>query len=247
MKRWMDRITSCLKKIDPEEPEKLETEKWWDAITDVSNFWLGAMKMEDEGSYLEAFHLYLKDASEWLKKGSLVRVALSCSCAASCLSKTGNLVAARQLYLQAAIIYEKNANAIMGQSVREALWSYQEAYEHFHLALESEEAERVFEKYVSLAGKVNPFSGEQGVMNSLRQRKISLQHSKSDVNSTNMQISAQVDSAIESFLSLIKSIHHNHNNKKDAKFGYKTELETTIHTDTTMNGGETFHEKSITD
>jgi tetratricopeptide (TPR) repeat protein len=242
----MDKISSNLEKFDGKEPERSKLDRWIERITSESNLWLNAIKMEDNGNYLEAFHLYLKDASEWLKKESLIRAALSCSCAANCLSKTGNLVATRQLYLQAAVIYEENANIIMSRSVREALWSYQEAYEYFYLALESEEAERIFEKYVSLARKINRFSGEQDAMNSLRQRRISLEHSKIDINSTNMQISAQVESAIESFLSSMKSVTH-YNNKKDTKFGYKRELETALHTTSMVEGKETSHEKITTD
>ena len=57
-----------------------------DRITNESNLWLNAIKMEDEGSYLKAFVFYLKDSSECIKQNSFVRAALSCSCAADCLA-----------------------------------------------------------------------------------------------------------------------------------------------------------------
>ncbi len=158
--------------------------------------------MEDEGNYLEAFLNYLKDSSECIKQNSLVRAALSCSCAANCLAMTGNLPAARQLYMQTATIYENNANLVIGESVREALWSYQEAYECFSLACDNVKAQHIYEKYVSLSKKVNPFVGEKEAMASLRIRKGDLE-SNSNINSTNMQLFADVDNAIKNFLSEI--------------------------------------------
>jgi hypothetical protein len=170
-----------------------------DRITDESNLWLNAIKAEDEGDYLEAFLFYLKDSSECLKQKSTVRAALSCSCAANCLAMTGNLAAARQLYGQTATMYEKNANSVIGNSVREALWSYGEAYEYYHLACENNKAEHIYEKHVSLSRKVNPFVGEKEAMESLRSRK-SVLDINSNINQTNMQVSADVDNAIKSFM-----------------------------------------------
>ena len=60
-------------------------------ITSESNLWLNAIQMEEEGNFSEAFFLYLKDAAESLQRNLLVRAALCCSCAANCLSTTGNL------------------------------------------------------------------------------------------------------------------------------------------------------------
>ena len=157
--------------------------------------------MEDEGNYLEAFLFYLKDSAECIKQNSLVRAALSCSCAADCLSMTGNLATARQLYMQTAIIYENNANLVIGNSVREALWSYQEAYEYFNLACENNKAQHVYERCVSLSRKVNPFFGEKEAMESLRMRK--MDQESSNVHPTNMQVSADVDNAIKTFLNEI--------------------------------------------
>jgi tetratricopeptide (TPR) repeat protein len=175
-----------------------------DRITNESNLWLNALKMEDAGDYLQAFLFYLKDSAECIKQNSFVRAALSCSCAANCLTMTGNLAGARQLYMKAAIIYEDTVREVIGRSVREALWLYQEAYEYYHLACENQKAQFIYEKYLSLSRKVDPFFGEQEAMESLRTRKISLE-SNSDINSTNMQVSADIDNAIKNFLAEIES------------------------------------------
>lgn len=188
--------------LDSDRLKKFET--WMDRITNESNLWLNAIKMEDERNYLEAFLFYLKDTAEFIKQNSLVRAALSCSCAADCLVKEGNLAAAHQLYVQTAIIYENNANLVIGNSVREALWSYQEAYEYYILACENNKAQQIYEKHVSLSRKINPFFGEKEAMESLRMRKIELE-SNSHMHATNMHVSADVDDAIKNFLNDIGS------------------------------------------
>lgn len=156
------------------------------------------MQTEDEGNYLKAFSLYLKDSTECIKQNSLVRAALSCSCAAECLVLVGNLAASRQLYLQTAILYEKNADHVIAYSIREALWSYQEAYEYYNIAGETNKAHNIYEIYVSLSRKVNPFSNEKEAMDLLRQRKLETE-SKSSIHQTNMEVSADIDRAIKNF------------------------------------------------
>jgi tetratricopeptide (TPR) repeat protein len=176
-----------------------------DRITNESNLWLNAIKMEDEGNYLKAFSFYLEDAGECVRQNSLVRAGLSCSCAADCLAMTGNLAAARQLYAQAASIYENNVHLVIGHSVREALWSYKEAYEYFNLACENDKAEHIYEKYLSLSRKINPFFGEKEAVESMRMRKTTLE-SSFNVRPTNMQVSADIDNTIKNFLNKIGSV-----------------------------------------
>jgi len=180
-------------------------------ITNESNLWLNAVKMEEEGNFFEAFFLYLKDAAESLQKNLLVRAALCCSCAANCLSITGNLAASRQLYLQTAMLYEINGDSIIGESVREALWSYKECYEYYHLACDSEKTQVVYDKYVSLARRINPFQGEEEAMKLMSERKKATNATKNDITQTNMQISAQVDNAMENIQKAIESIYTKNN------------------------------------
>lgn len=173
-----------------------------DRITNESNLWLRALKLEDEGNYLEAFEIYLQDSKLSFKKKSFVGAALSCSCAATCLVKTGNIPAARKLYHQAGQIYENNGDHVIGDSVREAMWSYQEACDYFTLACENVHVQNVCEKLIALARKVNPFFGEQEIMESLRLRKLEID--ANNISKTNMKISADVDREINNFLHEIK-------------------------------------------
>lgn len=193
----------------------LKIETWMHRITSETNLWLNAVKMEEEGNFFEAFFLYLKDASESLQKNLLVRAALCCSCAANCLSVTGNLAGSRHLYLQTAMLYEIHGDSIIGESVREALWSYKECYEYYHLACDSEKTQVVYGKYVSLARRINPFLGEEEAMKLMRQRKMATNVAKNDMAQTNMQISAQIDNAMENILKTIQSIYTKNNSKMD--------------------------------
>ena len=190
---------------------RLKIETWMHRITSESNLWLNAVKMEEEGNFFEAFFLYLKDAAESLQKNLLVRAALCCSCAANCLSLSGNLAVSRQLYLQTAMLYETNGESIIGESVREALWSYKECYDYYRLACDSEKTQVVYDKYVSLARRINPFLGEEDAMKLMRQRKMATNVTKKDITQTNMQISTQIDNAMGNILKTIESIYAKNN------------------------------------
>ena len=194
---------------------RLKIETWMHRITSETNLWLNAVKMEEEGNFFEAFFLYLKDAAESLQKNLLIRAALCCSCAANCLSVTGNLAGSRHLYLQTAMLYETHGDNIIGESVREALWSYKECYEYYQLACEGEKTQHVYDKYVSLARRINPFLGEEEAMKLMRQRKMATNVAKNDMSQTNRQISAQIDNAMENILKTIQSIYAKNNSAED--------------------------------
>jgi len=143
------------------------TNIWLDRITSESNPWLNAIKMEDQGNYKEAITFYLKDAAESVKQDFWIRAALSFSCAAHCYKEIKNQKAAQDLYEGVGIIYEQCADSVLGKSIRESLWFLEQSYEYFVLASDKDRANRVYEKYASLARKVNPFLGSEQVMKSL--------------------------------------------------------------------------------
>ena len=126
--------------------------------------------MEDAGKFAEAIELYRNDASLCLKQASPLKAALGYSAAGSCLIKAGDLIPARKLFQEAAMIYEEHADSILGKSIRESLWSLEEAYEHFLLAGNEAKSEQVYHKYVSLTTKVDPFSGEVTAMQKLESK-----------------------------------------------------------------------------
>lgn len=159
--------------------------------------------MEDGQDLHKATIFYIKDATECLKYNLYMRAALSCLCAADCLSKSGYLEDARRLYLEAAIIYEKNADLVIGKSIRESLWSLQEAYENFLLASDYYRAQQVFDKYLSLARKLNPF-GENETMDVLRARKKSIENVKAHINPA-LKNSNEISIAIDHLAHLRRS------------------------------------------
>lgn len=178
----------------------MRIETWLDRITDESNLWLNAIKMDDAGKFFEAFVYYLKDASECLKHKSLIRAALSCSCAANCLTKLGDFIMARKLYQEAALIYDENASVILGTSIRESLWSLEESYECFLLAGDEKRSKEIYRKYISLLTKINPFAGEE-TRNVMESRKM-MSLTKSNINKNNLALSSEVNNILEEFLQL---------------------------------------------
>ncbi len=181
----------------------MKIKNWTDRITDESDLWLNAVKMEDGNDFLEASVFYLNDAVDSLKHNMLVRTALSCLCAAECLIRMGHHSDARKLYLETAIIYEENADRVLGESVREALWSLQAAYENFLLASDHSGAQHIFEKYVFLARKLNPFLGEGETMELLRSKKESIDDIKKNwSNSGDIKNSSKLYDAIENLINL---------------------------------------------
>jgi hypothetical protein len=131
---------------------------WLERLTDDANLWLTAVRMEEQGELAKAALLYLEDATACLQ-GAVARAALGGTCAADCFAKLGLRAKARRLYHVAGMLYWDNADARMGSSVRESLWSLQEAYECFLLAGEEENAKHVHLLFTSLARRANPFIG----------------------------------------------------------------------------------------
>jgi hypothetical protein len=134
---------------------------WLERLTDDANLWLTAVRMEEQGEVAKAALLYLEDAAECLDQSTLVRAALGVTCAADCFARLGFLRRAVRLYHVAGMLYWDNSDARMGSSVREALWSLQEAYECLLLAGEEENAAQVRLVFTSLARRANPFIGER--------------------------------------------------------------------------------------
>lgn len=132
---------------------------WLERLTDDANLWLTAVRMEEQGELARAALLYLGDATKCLSESTLVRAALGGTCAADCFVKLGLRGRARRLYHLAGMLYWDNADARLGASVRESLWSLQEAYECLLLAGEEENAKHVHMLFTSLARRANPFIG----------------------------------------------------------------------------------------
>jgi hypothetical protein len=141
----------------------MEALTWIDRITDESNPWFVANKMEDERDFASAITFYLKDATDCLKRDLKAKAALSSSCAADCLAEMGQIHYAHRLYAESARTYLSNAESKIGTSVREALWSLREAFEHYQLAEDLGAAGQVRQRLIRLARRVDPNAAERGL------------------------------------------------------------------------------------
>lgn len=177
----------------------MQAATWKDKITDPANLWLNATRMEDEGHLPEAAVLYLSEASDALKRGLVARAALSCSCAAGCIERTGRAKAARDLYFEAAILYEEAADAVFGSSIREALWLLQASHDYFILGGDAEKAAKLYQRCASLARKSSPFISADALDGVLRIRRDA--KPKATPHAPEAK-SPEVDLAIEGFLRL---------------------------------------------
>ncbi|HVC27463.1 MAG TPA: hypothetical protein VND40_04825 [Nitrososphaerales archaeon] len=149
----------------------MEATTWKDKVADPSNLWLRATRSEEDGRFEEATVFYLRDAAACLSSGLGVRAALSCSCAANCLEKTGNIHAARNLYFETAKMYEEEAAAAFGTSIREALWLLQEAHDYYIVGGDAQKATQVYDQCASLARKSSPFITGETLNQVLRIRR----------------------------------------------------------------------------
>jgi hypothetical protein len=173
---------------------------WLEKLTDDANLWLRALRMEEHGDLAEAALLYLDDASNCLETSTVVRAALGATCAADCLVKLGLTEKGRRLYHVASMLYWDNADARLGTSVRESLWSLQEAYEGFLLAGEEENAKQVRQLYASLARRANPFIGERDAFTLPTKGDLAGETARSDSAVIQGEESAELAKAFEGFL-----------------------------------------------
>ncbi len=183
----------------------MQVKTWLQRLTDESNLWFNAVKAEDENNLDSAASFYIKDALECIKQHSLVRAALSCSCAANCLARMGALSPARQLYLGAADIYVENSNIAISESIREALWSLQEAFENYVLAGENDSAGMVRDRYVKLAARTNPFSKAEQAAKELESRKAAAESMMGKSAKKEASIADELAKEIENLLQASKS------------------------------------------
>jgi hypothetical protein len=151
---------------------------WINKISDEPTLWLKATALDAEHEFTKALPLYLKDVRYCLDKGLIVRAALSCSCAANCMVNIGHIEEAYNLYAKAASIYVKNAHDVMDNSIREALWSLQQAYENYSVALDQTNAEHVYDNYLSIVSKISPFDNLDEKMEIMNFKKASISNDK---------------------------------------------------------------------
>lgn len=179
------------------EPKKF-FHTWSDRLVSRHNLWLEATKEEDDGNFAQAVVMYLRDATSCWQSSLLSRAALSCSCAASCFSRTNHQELSKILYAEAAVIYEEHSKNVIDLSIRESLWALQRAYENYVLAEEESKAQEAYFKYASLSARISPFFGKDEAMRLLGFREVQKRNLPSHNNA--MQISGELIGYVEDFL-----------------------------------------------
>lgn len=220
VKTWSEKVTDLFGRQRQMEKQSsvqhINVNTWSDRLIDRDNYWLTAVNMEDDGNLFDAVKFYLKDAIECLNNVSLVRTALSCSCAATCLAKTGNSEHANALYRETAALYEENAESVIADSIRESLWSLEEAYEYYFVADDFDKAQIAYDKYMVLAKKINPLFGLEEQKETLEFRKFNAQAIKFNNRSLpKRQLSSEVIRTMEELLQLRKSANQDIRSKYD--------------------------------
>ena len=107
--------------------------------------------------------------------------------------------AARNLYFEAAKIYEEAAELVFGSSIREALWLLQEAHDYYIIGGDAQKAGELYDECASLARKSSPFINGEMLDKVLRIRRDT--KARSITFSVEAQTS-EVNNAIEGFLRL---------------------------------------------
>jgi hypothetical protein len=173
---------------------------WLEKLTDDANLWLTAARMEERGELSKAALLYLGDATTCLDDNTVVRAALGATCAADCLVRLGLLERSRRLYHMGGMLYWDNADARLGTSVRESLWSLQEAHESFLLAGEEENAKHVEQLFTSIARRANPFIGERDVFRLPTKADLSVETADPSVPKDGIEEPPELVKAFEGFM-----------------------------------------------
>ena len=135
----------------------MQATTWVDRITDDKNPWLNAVRAEERRDFAAAFLLYLEDSSARLKQGQLARAALSCTCAAGCVTALGFPEEAKLIYAEAASLYYENARRVTAVSIRELLWSLLRSAQSYAAASQLDNANAVYREYSVVARRVDPF------------------------------------------------------------------------------------------
>ena len=131
-------------------------DSWPERLLDEENYWLKANNMEDDDNLAAAVEFYIIDAIKCTNNKYIIKTALSCSCAAGCLNKLGHKEDARKLYSLSAALYEKNTDFKIKTSIRESLWSLEQAYSNLIMANQIEHAKKIHARYRLMASKISP-------------------------------------------------------------------------------------------
>jgi tetratricopeptide (TPR) repeat protein len=131
-----------------------DKKSWVEKISDEEDLWLRATRLEEEGNYEEASHLYIEEGKCREAEGDLAKAALCYLSAAKCKIQSGEREEALGLYGKAASNYESYAKRILGLSPQSASWGYRVASKCYLSANEYGKAEECLRIANSIMEKV---------------------------------------------------------------------------------------------
>ena len=175
---------------------------WSDKLVDPSNFWLKAVNKEEEHEYEIAADSYLKDAIVSSDRGSFNRAALSCSCAATCISKLGDRKTAQKLFFEAGNLFETKANSVSSESIRESVWALRQSYENFIMSGDVQKAEEIYQMITTYASRINPLSGSRELSLMHGASQIMLENMKYDSAAVEVNIGSTLYATVQEFMSM---------------------------------------------
>lgn len=184
--------------------KSIKTISWSDKIVDPSNYWLKAVNKEEEHEYEIAADSYLKDAIASFDKGSFNRAALSCSCAATCVSKLGDRKTAQKLFFEAGNLFETKANTVSSESIRDSVWALRQSYENFIMSGDVQKAEEIYQTIITYASRINPLSGSQELRLMNGESQMMLENMKYDSEELKADIGSKTGlfATIQEFMSM---------------------------------------------
>jgi hypothetical protein len=136
------------------------------------------------------------------------------------------------LYSEAGGIYVENSEVAMSESIREALWSLEEAFESYALAGD-EAANTVRERYITLASRISPFSSSDNAAKKVESRKA--EAVRADSKKKEFSIPDGLAAEIEDF---VKARRSGQSKTDSFDAGY-------VMRSISMSGGSRLDEKSI--
>lgn len=144
------------KKSGDGDDDRITKRSWVEKVTDDSNLWLLATRLEAEGDFKAASEYYIQDAEEYEKKEQDSRVALSYLCAGRCKAKLGAKAEARSLYRLAGEHYTNFAEKTMTSSPHEASWGFAKAADCFQTGAYPTEARALRLRSKDIADALTP-------------------------------------------------------------------------------------------
>jgi hypothetical protein len=140
---------------NPYEPPQKRS--WAEKVTDDSNAWLLARRLETDGDLARAAAEYARDKEMWLSRDHHSRAALSAACAARCMSRLE--VNGGTAFKEAGRLYMEAAQRALSVNPPNALQLFERADECYKLSGDEGASKEAARYCVALRGALDITSG----------------------------------------------------------------------------------------